>query len=148
MPDGFGTVPDELRQTATKIADVIGEVAATVWQGPSADYGHAGVQSGYQLFIDDMKGYVTGLRDKADGHGQNLVTAAMSYLDGEAGVGSVLAKAGAPLESAGDSAAPATGFTGGATGFLHSSIAQRLNPGAGGPAAGDPGGASSGRAFF
>jgi hypothetical protein len=143
MPNGFGTVPEELRHTAAKIGDVIGNVAAAVWQGPSADYGHAGVQCGYQLFIEEMKSHVESLRDKADGHGRNLATAATSYVDTEADAGAVITQAGQPLEAAG------TGFSGGATGFLHSSIAQRLNPAdSAGQSAGDQAGPQNGRLFF
>jgi hypothetical protein len=128
MPDGFGLVPEELRQTANKIGDVIGKVAGAVWQGPSDDYGHPGVQMGWAGFIDEMKTHVETLRATADGHGQNLITASASYLDRESGVGQVLGKAGSLLESAADV------FNGGAssglpTGFVPTGIAQRLNPG-------------------
>lgn len=131
MPDGFGLVPEELRQTANKIGDVIGQVAGAVWQGPSDDYGHPGVQMGWAGFIDQMKSHVETLRAKADGHGQNLVTAATSYLDRESGVGQVLGKAGSLLESAAGTLGDV--FSGGGnelpTGFAPTGIAQRLNPG-------------------
>jgi hypothetical protein len=132
MPDGFGLVPEELRQTATRIGDVIGQVAGAVWQGPSDDYGHPGVQMGWAGFIDEMKTHVETLRAKADGHGQNLVTAAVSYLDRESGVGQVLGHAGSLLESAAGAVGDVFGGGGNnelPTGFAPSGIAQRLNPG-------------------
>jgi hypothetical protein len=134
MPDGFGIVPEELRQTANKIGDVIGKVAGAVWQGPSDDYGHPGVQMGWAGFIDEMKTHVETLRAKADGHGQNLVSAATSYLDRESGVGQVLGQAGSLLESAagtmGDVFGGGSGNGNGLpTGFAPTGIAQRLNPG-------------------
>ncbi|MBP2327979.1 hypothetical protein JOF56_008364 [Kibdelosporangium banguiense] len=124
MPDGFGIVPEELRQTAGRIGDVIAGVAGAVWQGPSDDYGHPGVQMGWAGFIDQMKAHVETLRAKADGHGENLITAAASYLDRESGVGQVLGQAGSLLESAAE-------VLGGGrpTSGAHLGIAQRLNPG-------------------
>jgi hypothetical protein len=135
MPDGFGLVPEELRQTATRIGDVVSHVAGAVWQGPSDDYGHPGVQMGWAGFIDQMKTHVETLRAKADGHGQNLVSAAASYLDRESGVGQVLGQAGSLLETAADAVGDV--FGGGSksggnelpTGFAPTGIAQRLNPG-------------------
>jgi hypothetical protein len=151
MPDGFGTVPEELRSTASKIGDVIGKVAGAVWQGPSGDYGHAGVQAGWSVFIDEMKQHVVSLREKADNHGQLLVTAATSYLDREHDVDANLGKAGTLLESA-EVPVGTVGSEAGdelPTGFFHPSISQRLNPGGAGDSApaGVPGG-QSGRLMF
>jgi hypothetical protein len=56
MTAGFGAVPDELRQTAGKIADAIGPVGGPVWRGPSGDYGHPGAQQGFAAFIRDGPG--------------------------------------------------------------------------------------------
>jgi hypothetical protein len=127
MPNGFGAVPEELRFTAVKIGDVIDKVAGAVWQGPSGDYGHAGVQAGWAGFIEEMRGHVESLRDNADGHGRGLVAAAESYVDGEAGATGLIGEAAALLESLGGPADSAVS-TEMPTGFLHSSIAQRLNP--------------------
>jgi hypothetical protein len=127
MPDGFGIVPEELRQTANRIGDVIGNVAGAVWQGPSDDYGHPGVQMGWSEFIDQMKTHVETLRAKADGHGQNLTTAATAYLDRESGVGQALGQAGSLLESA--AGVLGGGGSGLPAGVVPSGIAQRLNPG-------------------
>lgn len=119
MPDGFGIVPDELRYAAGKIGDVIGKVAGAVWQGPSGDYGHPGVQAGWTGFIDEMRRHVETLRDKADGHGQGLISTATSYSDTESDVGAIIGEVGSMLQPAGTEVP---------TGFLHSSIALRLNP--------------------
>lgn len=124
MPNGFGIVPEELRNAANKIGDVVGKVASAVWQPPSGDYGHPGVQQGWGVFIEDMKKYVDELKTKADGHGENLVTAATSYLERETGVGDILGKVG-DLFDGGDSG---TGLTGGAIGIAPN-ISSRLNPG-------------------
>ncbi|MBE1464128.1 hypothetical protein [Kibdelosporangium phytohabitans] len=125
MPDGFGTVPEELRTAANKIGDVVGKVAGAVWQPPSGDYGHPGVQQGWSVFIEDMKKYVDDLKAKADGHGDNLITAATSYLERETGVGDILGKVGDMFDGGGTSEG---GLTGGAIGIAPS-ISGRLNPG-------------------
>ncbi|SMD07421.1 hypothetical protein [Kibdelosporangium aridum] len=121
MPNGFGTVPEELRNAANKIGDVVSKVVGAVWQPPSGDYGHQGVQMGWSAFIEDMKKNIDGLREKADGHGNGLISAATSYLERETGVGDLLGKAG---EFLGDTA---SGLTGGAIGIAPN-ISSRLNP--------------------
>jgi len=135
MPNGFGTVPDELRNAANKIGDVVGKVASAVWQPPSGDYGHPGVQQGWSVFIEGMKKQIDDLRSNADGHGEGLITAATSYLERETGVGDLLGKVGQLFEDSG------TGLTGGAIGIAPS-ISSRLNPGSAAESApgGDPGG--------
>ena len=58
MTGGFGAVPEELYRTANQIGDVIGSASGLLWQGPSGDYGHPGVQTGWGSFIDDVKSEV------------------------------------------------------------------------------------------
>ncbi|MCE7001593.1 hypothetical protein LWC34_01860 [Kibdelosporangium philippinense] len=123
MPNGFGTVPEELRNAATKIGDVVGKVVGAVWQPPSGDYGHPGVQQGWSAFIEEMKKNIEALKDKADGHGHGLVTASKSYVETEAQAGSLLSKVGEALPGEGTG----TGLTGGAVGIAPS-ISSRLNP--------------------
>ena len=143
MPNGFGTVPEQLRDTATRIGDAVSTIVGAQWQGPSGDYGHSGVQQGWAAFIEQMKAHVDTLRSKADGHGEGLVSAAASYLDRESGVGDLLGKAGTALESTIEPV-----FSGGATGFFHSAIAQRLNPGTAAPGAAESAGGHNGRMVF
>lgn len=125
MTSGFGTVPEELRSTAGKIGEVIAGVADAIWQPPSGNYGHPGVQSGWASFIEQMKSHVEALREQADEHGRGLITAATSYLDLESNVGDFLTKAGSGLESLGGAIGSVLG---GAAGFVNSDIAGRLNP--------------------
>src|SRR5919199_47390 len=99
MPNGFGAVPEELRNTAVRIDDVVSVVARAVWQGPSGDYGHAGVQAGWAGFIADMRRHVESLRDNADGHGQGLVATAGSYVDREVRAVELIGKSASLLES-------------------------------------------------
>lgn len=126
MTSGFGTVPEELRSTAGKIGEVMAGVADAIWQPPSGNYGHPGVQSGWASFIEQMKSNVKALREKVDEHGQGLISAATSYLDSESDVGDFLAKAGSGLDSLGGGIGSVLG--GAASGFVNSDIASRLNP--------------------
>nr|CTQ91450.1 hypothetical protein [Kibdelosporangium sp. MJ126-NF4] len=142
MPNGFGIVPEELRSAANKIGDVVGAVASAVWQPPSGDYGHPGVQQGWGVFIEDMKKHVDDLKTKADGHGDNLITAAGKYLEKETGVGDVLGKVGDLFDGGGDS-----GLTGGAIGIVPN-ISGRLDPGGGTESAPGAGPTGPGRMVF
>jgi hypothetical protein len=58
VTSGFSAVSDELHQVARKIGEAVGEVTKLVWQGPSGDYGHPGVQSGWERFIEEMKSQI------------------------------------------------------------------------------------------
>ncbi|WP_143086343.1 hypothetical protein [Amycolatopsis saalfeldensis] len=59
---------------------MVGSAGGLVWQGPSGDYGHPGVQGAWGSFIDGVKTEVEGLVKKAEGHGDGLRTAAQKYL--------------------------------------------------------------------
>jgi hypothetical protein len=78
---GFGAVPDELRQVAGKIGETGDQVAGMVWVGPSGDYGHAGVSSAFEQFIEEMKQQVGWLREQVDGHALGLGEVARNYHD-------------------------------------------------------------------
>ncbi|MEU6646893.1 hypothetical protein ABZ863_30750 [Saccharomonospora sp. NPDC046836] len=88
---GFGAVPDELRETAGRIGEAVGGVASMVWRGPSGDYGHPGVQTGWEQFVEQLKAQVEALRDQAEEFGSNLGVAAGRYQETEAGTGATLA---------------------------------------------------------
>ncbi|QUQ69358.1 WXG100 family type VII secretion target [Kutzneria sp. CA-103260] len=90
MTGGFGAVPDELFRTANAISDAVGSAAGMLWQGPSGDYGHPGVQTGWEQFIEDMKSEINTLRDQAEGHGESLKTAAMGYADSDSVAGQAI----------------------------------------------------------
>ncbi|MFI9383891.1 hypothetical protein [Kutzneria sp. NPDC052558] len=90
MTGGFGAVPEELFRTANAISDAVGSAAAMLWQEPSGDYGHPGVQAGWGQFIEDMKSEIGKLRDKAEGHGESLKAAAMGYADSDSFAGKVI----------------------------------------------------------
>ncbi|MEU4670588.1 hypothetical protein AB0F91_22025 [Amycolatopsis sp. NPDC023774] len=79
MTGGFDAVTEELERAADTIGDVVGGAAGLLWQGPSGDYGHAGVQAGWGSFIADIASVVEGLTGKAHGHGEDLRTAAVRY---------------------------------------------------------------------
>jgi hypothetical protein len=138
MTGGFGAVPDDLRQTAGKIGEVIGAVTGLVWEGPSGDYGHAGVQSGWAAFIEGMKSTVQGLHDKAGEHGESLRTAASAYEGSDAGVGTKMGEFGEAIGAAAGTGMVGGGFAGpiqdkigaaGGAGFLDPAIIQsRLDP--------------------
>ncbi len=123
MPGGFRALPDELRHTAGRIGDVVSAVAGAVWQGPSGDYGHAGVQAGWAGFIEDMRGHVESLRAGAERHGDGLIAAAQSYLDSEEVALDLVGASASLLDDAGSPAVAEM-----PTGFVPSSIAQRLDP--------------------
>jgi hypothetical protein len=132
LTNGFGAVPDELRQAAGTIGDAIAGTARMLWQGPSGDYGHIGVQTGWAQLIDQMKTRIDALRDTANEHGDSLIQAAQRYLLSDDNSGQSLVKAGGLLG--------ATGIPGGGTGvsasesgtsesgFINPGIASRLNP--------------------
>ncbi|MEW2502203.1 hypothetical protein ACQPXB_10670 [Amycolatopsis sp. CA-161197] len=79
MTGGFDAVTEELERAADTIGDVVGGAAGLLWQGPSGDYGHPGVQAGWGSFIEDIKSVVDALEGKAQGHGEDLRTAAVRY---------------------------------------------------------------------
>ncbi|MGW4484224.1 hypothetical protein ACWEOE_10340 [Amycolatopsis sp. NPDC004368] len=79
MTGGFDAVTEELERAADTIGDVVGGAAGLLWQGPSGDYGHPGVQAGWGSFIADLESVVEGLTGKAHGHGEDLRTAAVRY---------------------------------------------------------------------
>jgi hypothetical protein len=97
MTGGFGAVPEELYRTANQIGDVIGGAAGLLWQGPSGDYGHPGVQAGWGSFLENVKAEVEKLAKKAEGHGEDLRTAAVKYANSDTGAVDVLGKFGAGL---------------------------------------------------
>lgn len=101
MTSGFGTVPDDLRQAAGQIGGAIRGVADLVWQGPSGNYGNAGVQRGWGEFIDGMKKSVQNLHEQADDHGVNLKGAASAYQEIDSGVGQTIGGIGELIDSAG-----------------------------------------------
>lgn len=112
---GFEATPDELRQTAGKIDDVIGGVVQLLWRGPTGEYGHSGVQRGWADFVENAKREVGSLHDKAVEHGEALRAAAVKYLENEAGTGADLAGLGGLVEGGGldPSVIPGGGITGG-----------------------------------
>jgi len=135
MTGGFDGFPDDLRQTAGKIGSVIGGVADLVWQGPSGDYGHAGVHRGWAIFIEDMKTAVQALHDKVNEHGESLKTAASVYEGSDAEVGAKLGGLGEAVHSVGGMVGG--GFAGpilgrgadiGGMGFVNPEVARRLFP--------------------
>ncbi|WP_024873720.1 hypothetical protein [Saccharomonospora piscinae] len=148
---GFDAVPDELRETAGRIGDAVGGVAGLMWQGPSGDYGHSGVQTAWGTFIEQLRAQVEALRDKAEEFGGDLGQAANRYLDTEAETNSTLAGLGGLLEQqSGALGAAAGGVAGGALGggigaalggaaggALGGSIGNALNSGAPSSAPGD-----------
>lgn len=83
MSGGFGAVPEELFRTANSIGDVIGSAAGLLWQGPSGDYGHRQLQTGWTGFIESIEAEVARLAEQTQGHGDNLRTAAGKYLQSD-----------------------------------------------------------------
>jgi hypothetical protein len=120
MTGGFGAVPEELYRTANQIGDVIGSASGLLWQGPSGDYGHPGVQTGWGSFIDDVKSEVEKLAKKAEGHGEELRTVAGKYAESDTQAGDAIGKLGAGLFDSlgGLQGAPGGGITGGLGGIL------------------------------
>ncbi|MGW4586247.1 hypothetical protein [Amycolatopsis thermoflava] len=101
---GFGAVPDELRQTASTIGDVVSGVAGVAFRAPAGDYGHAGVQAGWTDFLREMEAQLKKLRAKAEEHGESLRVAAGVYLESDddagrslAGIGELIGETGDPL---------------------------------------------------
>ncbi|WP_409182466.1 hypothetical protein F9C11_39690 [Amycolatopsis sp. VS8301801F10] len=128
MSGGFGAVPEELFRTANAIGDVVGSAAGLLWQGPSGDYGHRGVQAGWAGFVEEIQAEVARLTGIAQGHGDDLRTAAGKYAQSDAAATGTIGEFGAGLgdllgEAAGGEAkigsrlegAPGGGFTGGLT---------------------------------
>lgn len=125
MTGGYSTVPDDLYRAANKIGDAVGAAAGLTFAGPSGDYGHAGVQSGWAQFMADLGTQVKMLRDKADGHGESLKTAAGSYTDAETQSGEVLGKLGGLFDdSPSRPGIPGGGFTGGIAGILGGALGE------------------------
>ncbi|TNC22473.1 hypothetical protein [Amycolatopsis alkalitolerans] len=104
MTEAFGAVPDDLRKAASAIGEVVGGVAGLAWRGPSGDYGHAGVQSGWARFIDDMRDQVAKLQSAAGEHGVSLEKAAIEYVEADSGVGHSLAAIGNAIAETGGEA--------------------------------------------
>ena len=65
---GFNAVPEELQRAANVITDTVGQAAKLVWQGPSGNYGHPGVQGGWDQFVADAKAEINRLAQAAKGH--------------------------------------------------------------------------------
>jgi hypothetical protein len=61
----------------------VGSASGMLWQCPSGDYGHRGVQAGWGAFIQDMKAEIDKLRKTAEGHGESLKSAAIKYVDSD-----------------------------------------------------------------
>ena len=110
MADGFGAVPDELRQMADRIDRAVAGAVDLAWAGPSGDFGHPGVQAGWSRFLDDVKELVDRLRVTASEHGEGLRTAADRYRDMDIQSGNALGGLG---ESSG---IPGGGWAGGVAG--------------------------------
>ncbi|MFD2469633.1 hypothetical protein [Amycolatopsis silviterrae] len=133
MSGGFGAVPEELFRTANSIGDVIGGAAGLLWQGPSGDYGHPGVQAGWAGFIEEVRAEVARLTENADGHGDDLRTAAGKYSQSDAAATGAIGKFGAGLgdlfgEAAGGGVTPFAGVEGQA----EAKIGSRLDGAPGG----------------
>lgn len=99
MTGGFGSVPDDLFKAASAIGDAVGNAGSLVWNGPSGDYGHPGVQDGWSQFIGDVKSAVNGLARAADSHSDNLKGNAVNYTEGEKDAVAVIGRAAAGLGS-------------------------------------------------
>lgn len=131
MTGGYEAVPEQIQRAANDIYDVVGRVANTVWSGPSGDYGHPGVQTGWARFIEMMREHIEDLKRQAEGHGDGLSEAVKTYFGLEDDAESTLTKSGSGLDAVGG------GITGGAiggaldgasAGFINPNIASRLNP--------------------
>ncbi|WP_063695756.1 hypothetical protein [Amycolatopsis orientalis] len=113
MSGGFGAVPEELFRTANSIGDVIGSAAGLLWQGPSGDYGHPGVQAGWAGFVEEIQAEVARLTEIAEGHGDDLRTAAGKYAQSDAAATGTIGKFGAGLGGLfGEAAGGGTPFAG------------------------------------
>ncbi|OXM65744.1 MULTISPECIES: type VII secretion target [Amycolatopsis] len=124
---GFGAAPDELRQTAGTIGDVVSGVAGVAFRAPAGDYGHAGVQAGWTEFLREMEAQVEKLRAKAEEHGESLRVAAGVYRESDGDAGRSLTGIGELIGETGD---PLGGVVGG--GFAGArgtgSISSRIDP--------------------
>lgn len=80
MTGGFEAVPEEIRGAAGSIESALAEAAGLNWDGPSGDYGHAGVHAGWRQFIEDARAHVNGLHEQAGEHGRGLHQAAAGYV--------------------------------------------------------------------
>ncbi|WP_285751864.1 hypothetical protein [Lentzea sp. NBRC 105346] len=112
---GFGAVPDELQAAAKRIGDTVGQATDCGWNGPSGDYGHPGVMSGWEQFIRDMEKHIKDLVGKAEEFGGGLVDAAREYLDTDDQAGIDFGQVGEGLGI-------------GASGIMNPDVARRLNP--------------------
>jgi hypothetical protein len=90
---GFGATPDELHKAANAISDTVQKAAELVWQGPSGNYGHPGVQEGWGHFVQDAKAEIQKLTQATKGHGENLVQCAQHYLSLDEQVAGLLGNA-------------------------------------------------------
>ncbi|WP_298177049.1 hypothetical protein [Saccharomonospora sp.] len=111
---GFDAVPEELQETAGRIGEVVSGVANMVWRRPSGDYGHPGVQAGWDQFVEQLKAHVEALRDTVEEFGGKLNEAAGKYRETEAESGGTLKAFGDLVESHGG--AIGGGIAGGAAG--------------------------------
>ncbi|MPY77688.1 MAG: hypothetical protein GEV04_04175 [Actinophytocola sp.] len=134
MTGGYGAVPEQIRQAANDIGDVVGRAANRVWSPPKGDYGHPGVQAGWADFIDTMKKRVEDLKKQAEGHGEGLVEAAKTYLGLEDDAEATLGGAGSALDVGG---AIGSALGGAGAGFMSPDIASKLNPNADADTGGD-----------
>ncbi|HKS43996.1 MAG TPA: hypothetical protein VJT49_02565 [Amycolatopsis sp.] len=135
MADGFRAVFDDLHQAANEIGDWVQGVAGLPWQGPSGDYGHAGVRAGWTQFIGDARAEVAQLAAKAGEHRDGLRAAAGRYLESDDESGFVVADLGTVLDSSGgftggisDVVGRATGEAGGRPGFVNPGVTARPDP--------------------
>ncbi|ACU97121.1 hypothetical protein [Saccharomonospora viridis] len=132
---GFDAVPDELQETASKIGETVSGVANMVWRGPSGNYGHPGVQAGWEQFIEQLKAHIEALRDKAEEFGGKLNEAASKYRETEAESSGTLKTFGDVVESYGGAIGRiAGGLAGGAGGAAGRSIGGVLGGAASGTA--------------
>lgn len=98
---GFDAVPEELQETAGRIGEVVSGVANMVWRRPSGDYGHPGVQAGWDQFVEQLKAHVEALQDTVEEFGGKLNEAAGKYRETEAESGGTLKAFGDLVESHG-----------------------------------------------
>lgn len=131
MANGFGTVFDDLQQTASKIVDVVTGIDGLPWDGSSGNYGNSDVQAGWGRFIENARSQVCELWGKANEHSDQVRVAAARYQASDEESQQTLSSLGGLLDGAaiGDGAAgmgntAVAGFGGAAGG----SIAAALNP--------------------
>ncbi|GAA5111267.1 hypothetical protein [Haloechinothrix salitolerans] len=126
MTGGYGAVPEQIQRAANDITDVVGRVANTVWSGPSGDYGHPGVQTGWARFIEMMRDHVEDLKKQAEDHSTGLFDAVSTYFGLEDDAESTIGAAGSGIDDVGGAIGGALGGAGG--GFINPDIASKLNP--------------------